>query len=125
VSVTLAEVEAAEEALREAMLAGDVAVLDRLLAEELIYTTHTGHVRDKAWDLDAHRAGLLRLSRLDVSEREIRLAADAAVVTLRAELAGTWDGNAFVGAFRYSRVWRREDGGLKVLAAHWSGAAVA
>jgi ketosteroid isomerase-like protein len=124
-SLTLAEVEAAEAALREAMLRNDVAALDRLLAEELIFTSHTGHIMGKAEDLAAHRDGILRLSRVDVSEREIRLAGDAAVVTLRAEMAGTWDSNAFVGAFRYSRFWRREGAGLRVLAAHCSGAAVA
>lgn len=124
-SLTVAEVEAAEFELREAMLRGHVEALDRLLAEELIFTSHTGHVMGKAEDLAAHRDRLLRLSRVDVSDRQIRLAGDAAVVTLRAEMAGTWDGNAFVGAFRYSRFWRREATGLRVLAAHCSGAAVA
>jgi ketosteroid isomerase-like protein len=124
-NLTLAEVEAAEAALRGAMLAGDVAALEWLLDDALIFTDQTGRVFGKADDLAAHQGGLLRLSRVDVSDREIRLAGEAAVVTLRAELAGTWDSNAFVGAFRYSRVWRRDAAGLRVLAAHCSGAAVA
>ncbi|MBO1075653.1 nuclear transport factor 2 family protein [Roseomonas marmotae] len=123
--ITEAEVEEAEAALREATLTGDVVSLDGLLSEALIFTDQTGRVIGKSEDMEAHRTGLLRLTRVQVSEQEIRLAGNAAVVTLRAELAGTWDSNAFVGAFRYTRVWRREEAGLRVLAAHCSGAAVA
>lgn len=118
-----AEVEAAEAALRAAMLAGDVSALDRLLDDALVFTDQAGRVLGKADDLAAYRAGLLRLSRADVTDRAIRLAGhDAAVVTLRAELAGRWDGNAFAGAFRYTRVWHRAEGGWRLLAAHCSGA---
>ncbi|MFC7553871.1 nuclear transport factor 2 family protein [Pseudoroseomonas wenyumeiae] len=73
-SLTEAEVEAAEAELRDAMLRGHVEALDRLLADELIFTSHTGHVMGKAEDLAAHRDRLLRLSRVDVSDRQIRLA---------------------------------------------------
>jgi ketosteroid isomerase-like protein len=117
-----AGVEAAEAALRAAMLAGDVSALDRLLSDELIFTDQAGRLLGKQDDLSAYRAGLLRLSRADSTERAIRLAGDAAIVTLRAELAGRWDGNAFAGAFRYTRVWRRGAEGWQLLAAHCSGA---
>jgi ketosteroid isomerase-like protein len=45
----------------------------------------------------------------------------AAVVTLRAELAGRWDGTPFTAAFRYTRVWHRTETGWRLLAAHCSG----
>jgi len=116
------EVEAAEAALRAAMLAGDLAALDRLLDDELVFTDQAGRTLGKADDLSAYRSGLLRLSRADILDRAIRMAGDdAAVVTLRAELAGRWDGTPFTAAFRYTRMWRRTDAGWRMLAAHCSG----
>jgi ketosteroid isomerase-like protein len=55
------------------------------------------------------------------TERTLRLAGDTAVVTMHVELAGRWDGNAFAGAFRYTRVWLRQGGAWQLLAAHGSG----
>lgn len=118
----LAEIEAAEDALRAAVLANDIPALERLLANELIFTTQTAEVLDKVSDLEAHRSGRLRLTRLQCSDRAIRFVVEgAAVVTLRAELAGHFEGIAFAGAYRYTRVWRRGEKGWQVLAAHCSG----
>jgi ketosteroid isomerase-like protein len=116
------EVESAEAALRAAMMAGDLTALDRLLDDALVFTDQAGRTLGKADDLSAYRTGLLRLSRADVADRAIRMAGDdAAVVTLRAELAGRWDGTPFTAAFRYTRVWHRTEAGWRLLAAHCSG----
>ena len=116
------EVESAEAALRAAMLAGDLPALDRLLDDALVFTDQAGRTLGKPDDLAAYRSGLLRLSRADIADRAIRMAGDgAAVVTLRAELAGRWDGTPFNAAFRYTRVWHRTDTGWRLLAAHCSG----
>ncbi|EHM02512.1 hypothetical protein HMPREF9946_01038 [Acetobacteraceae bacterium AT-5844] len=116
------EIEASEAALRAAMLTADANALDRLLADDLIFTTQTADILDKASDVEAYRSGRLKLTRADYSDRAIRFAsADTAIVTLRAELVGHFEGTAFVGAYRYTRVWRRGDKGWQVLAAHCSG----
>ena len=117
------EIQLHEERLRQAMLAGDVEALDALMCDDLIFTDHTGRCLTKEDDLAAHRAGLLRIERLDVSDTQIRLLADTAIVTLKADVQGGYDGQGFGGAFAYTRVWTRTDQGWRIAAAHCSAVA--
>ncbi|BBK33908.1 uncharacterized protein DUF4440 [Stella humosa] len=116
-------IEDAERRLRAAMLAGDVAALDGLLMDDLVFVDQGGRVLTKAMDLEAHQSGLLRLSRLELSEVLVRPAADAVLVVVRADLAGSWDDTPFGGGFRYSRLWCRDGGLWRVAAAHCSAIA--
>ena len=54
-----------EAALRRAQLASDVTELDRLLDEVLVFTGPDGDLYSKADDLDAHRTGTVRITRLE------------------------------------------------------------
>lgn len=55
-------IENLEEKLRHAMLTSDVAVLDELIADDLVWTMHTGKVVNKQFDLEAHRSGMFRFT---------------------------------------------------------------
>jgi hypothetical protein len=114
------EVADAEDRLRLAMLSSDIAVLDALLSEGLTFVDQNGRVLSKADDLDAHRSGLLRLSRLDYSTRRIQPTGHCAVVTLRADIEGAYAITPFSGLFAYTRVWGHFNGTWRVLAAHCS-----
>jgi hypothetical protein len=117
--VTEAEILEAEERFRAAMLRSDIEVLDELLAPELIFTNHRGQMLGKEDDLAAHRSGLLRVKELKPSERVVLLLGDAAVVSVRMLLVGTYDGNAANGDFRFTRVWALSPAKtLRVVAAH-------
>jgi len=110
-----------EEKLTTAMLSSDVAGLDALLADDLIFTDHQGRLVSKADDLADHRSGLLQLHRLDVLHRRFGLFEGFAVVAVRTGLAGQYDGVPFSGSFAYTRVWRPwAGGGWQVVAAHCS-----
>lgn len=120
----LKEIDAAiagyEERLRAAMLASDVATLELLLADDLTFINHLGGKMSKTEDLEAHRSGALRLSRVDYSDLSIRPLKDAAVVTLQAHLEGSYQGAKFAGSFAYSRMWQISADGWKVVSAHCS-----
>jgi ketosteroid isomerase-like protein len=109
-----------EDQLRAGMLAGDADALDDLIADDLIFTDHQGHRLGKAQDLDAHRSGALRLDRLDLSDRDIKMLDSAAVVTVRADISGSYEGTPFAGAFAYTRIWSRRAGRWSVAAVHCS-----
>ncbi|MBA2707894.1 MAG: nuclear transport factor 2 family protein [Gemmatimonadaceae bacterium] len=55
---------ASEAALRKAQLGGDVAALEQLVDDALVFTGPDGAVFGKADDLDAHREGWIRITRL-------------------------------------------------------------
>lgn len=99
---------ACEDRLAQAMRAGDAASLDALLAADLVFIDQNGRSQGKAADMAIHRSGLLRLERLEISDRKVRLLGeDAALVTLRARLEGRYQGAHFSGHYAYSRVWLR------------------
>lgn len=55
-------IENLEERLRQAMLNSDVLTLDELIAEDLLFTMHTGLLINKQADLEAYRSGRQKLT---------------------------------------------------------------
>lgn len=111
---------ACEDELREAMMSNDVDALDRLLDDDLAFTSLDGKVVGKETDLEAHRQRRLRLTRLDPSDRHIVRCGPVAVVSVRMDLEGTYDGIPAGGAFRYTRVWCERPRGWRIVAGHLS-----
>lgn len=115
------EILAAEDALSQAMLDSNVAQLDRLLADELIFTNHLGQCLGKQDDLQAHRSGLLHIDRIETQERQVKLLQGDAMVFAKVAIFGTYAGEPANGTFRFTRVWQRKDNhDWQVVAAHSS-----
>lgn len=114
-----AQVLNAEERLRLAMMDSDVAQLTLLLADDLLFTNHLGHLLSKQADLAAHEQRLLTITELHASEQQVRLQGNVAVVSVRMRLTGTYHDAETHGDFRFTRVWAQAvDGSLQVIAAH-------
>jgi ketosteroid isomerase-like protein len=111
---------AREAELREAMLTNDVAALDRLIDDALMFVALDGTVVGKEDDLAAHRARRLRLHSLEPSDRHVQRHGPIAVVTVRMALDGTWDGAPASGVYRYTRVWCERPDGWRIVAGHLS-----
>lgn len=111
-----AEVDTAEEALRSAMLAADVAALDGLIDDDLLFVGPDGSLLSKAADLDVYRSGEQRITTLEIHERDLRVRDALASVAVVARVAGVYRGQAFEGRFRYLRVWHASTSGWKVVA---------
>ncbi len=84
-----------------------------------MFTDHFGHRLNKTQNLDASVCAL-KLERLDVSGRNIAMFDGSAIVTLRADLAGTYADVAFSSAFAYARVWQYLAARWRVVSAHGS-----
>jgi ketosteroid isomerase-like protein len=106
---------AVEDALREAMLAGDVAALDRLIDDDLMFVSHLGAVVGKAEDLEMHRSRRLRITSMTPSDRRIQRLGETTVVTVRMHTTAIVDGTAVEQTFRYTRVWHRRAEGWKIV----------
>lgn len=114
-----AEIVALEAEIRAAQLAADVVALDRLIADELLFTGPDGELGSKAQDLAAHRAGVVRVREHEPEELRIRrVGLDVAIVALRTRLAVEVAGAMVRGTYRYTRVWAREDGTWRVAGGH-------
>lgn len=105
------EIVAMEERLRAAQLAADVAALDALLDEALLFTGPDGALATKAQDLAAHASGAVRFLAHEPEALHIRrVGGDVAVAALRARLTVAVGGELVEGTYRYTRVWAREGG---------------
>ncbi|MFF7397801.1 nuclear transport factor 2 family protein [Achromobacter sp. NPDC008082] len=100
-----ARIQAAEEELRQAMLASDIAALSRLLDPGLLFTNHMGWTFTREDDLEAHRSGLLKIHGLDLSEWNIAVREACAVVSVQARITGSYNGVPANGTFRFMRTW--------------------
>lgn len=106
------ELVALEARLRAAQLAADVAALDALLAEELLFTGPDGQLATKAQDLAAHGSGAVRFVAHEPEELRVRRVGDrVAICALRARLVVEVAGSRIEETARYTRVWAREEGG--------------
>jgi ketosteroid isomerase-like protein len=105
------EIADLEDRLRSAQLSADVAELDRLIADELLFAGPDGQLATKAQDLDAYRSGVVRFREHDPEELRVRrIGNGVAIASLRARLAVDIAGKVTRGTYRYTRVWAREDG---------------
>jgi ketosteroid isomerase-like protein len=111
-----------EACIRAAQLTADVAALDRLLANDVLFTGPDGVVGTKAEDLKAHGSGLVRFrTHLPAELRMRSIGTDVVVTSLLAQLEVEVAGKLIEGDYRYTRVWARESGGYwRVVAGHVS-----
>jgi ketosteroid isomerase-like protein len=111
-----AQIRACETRLYAAMLASDVAELDVLIADDLLFVGPTGELATKAMDLELHRTGGTTFHELVPQELVIRVCREQwAIATAKIFLSGTYLGNGFAGDFRYLRVWGHGENGWQIV----------
>ena len=107
-----------EEDLRKAMLASDVATLDKLLSDDLIFTTHTGQRITKQDDLASHREGIFGFNDITFDDQLISEAENFAIVSVKVVINGVYNGQPANGVFMFTRVWSLGPMGWQVSAGH-------
>jgi ketosteroid isomerase-like protein len=101
------QVEQMEQAWRAAELAGDVEAMGRLLSDDFVGISMSGQVVTKMQLLERMRNRRMTLTRLDLDDVHVKLIEQTAIVTSRAEVEGTNEGEAMHGTYRYTRVYSR------------------
>ena len=106
------EIEQLEEAWRSAMLKGNGAALDTLLADDYTGITAKGAIQTKDQAIGNLKSGALQLTALSISDRKVRVYGATAVVTSLAELTGGKNDPEMTGRYRYTRVYVRNPQGV-------------
>lgn len=110
----------AERRLQAAQLAGNVAELDRLLDDRMIFT-FAGDTSTKRDDLELHRTRAQVVTK--VAEEELTVLTDGrtGVTWFLGTIEATVNGQPFAARMRYTRAWLYDDAhGWRVIAAHAS-----
>lgn len=105
----LESVLAHENLLKDAMLNSDVTALSALLADDLIFTNHLGHIMTKSDDLEAHRSGFVCIDTIDVTEQAVTVFGDTAVVTNRTAITGIFGAVKADSVLRFTRIWHSQE----------------
>lgn len=111
------QIQNLENRLLEAMKTSNVQELDALIADDLIFTSHTGVLFTKQDDLDAHASGNIEIFDIVPSEQKIRIEGNVAIVSVLLEISGSFFGNTEVGFFRFTRIWKDHGANWQIIAA--------
>jgi ketosteroid isomerase-like protein len=100
----------------EALVRGDASALDRIYADEFVYTTPDGEVRDKAQQLAFTKSGDLKLEFGRSDDVRVRAYGNTAVMTGRFTARGSFGGRSIDIRERYTAVWVKRRGRWQLVA---------
>jgi hypothetical protein len=111
----------AERRLQRAQLDSDVAALDALIDERLVFTGPDGRLHSKRDDLAVHREARQVMTKVEEQDLRVIVAGHVGVTCFYGRLEGSLDGEPFAAQLRYTRTWcYRTDRGWQLLAGHAS-----
>lgn len=105
-----------EDQRYKAMCEADVATLDRLLADSLVYTHSYGGADSKASYLDGVRAKRWQYRKIERPIEDIQVHGDCAVITGRVRIELVADGSPKTLHSRFTNVWVRRGGTWQMVA---------
>jgi ketosteroid isomerase-like protein len=111
----------AERRLQAAQLTSDVAALDELLDDRLVFTGPDGKLYGKQDDLRVHRTGTQVIDALHEEELTMLVAGETGITWFLGRLSGSIEGAPFAARMRYTRTWVHDaERGWRIIAAHAS-----
>ena len=105
------QIDQLEDSWRDAILHRNVQAMDSLLAEDYTAITANGTLQSKEQTLENLRDGAVHFTSIELSDRRVRFYGHTALVTSRAEVAGTALDGDISGSYRYTRVYVRDPRG--------------
>jgi len=111
------DVRKAEEAWAAAVKVSDASALDKLLANDLVYTHSTGNVDTRTDYLSKMKAGTQKYTDLQYSGMKVRTwNGDTAVVNSQLRMLGATNGTPFDNTVYVIHVWVKQGGTWKLVA---------
>ena len=110
------EIRALEDRRYQAMIEGDLATLDALLGDGLVYTHSSSVVDGKASYLEALRAKKFVYRKVERPVENIQVHGDTAVVTGEVRLDVLLEGNPRALRSRFLNVWTKGPKGWQMVA---------
>ncbi|HYG30838.1 MAG TPA: nuclear transport factor 2 family protein [Allosphingosinicella sp.] len=111
---------AANAAYDRAIVAGDRAALERILAPDYVYITAEATIRDRAGTIAQLTSGRVRIRSSGSEDVRVRWLGRVAVVTGRFNGEVTAGGRTFPHSERYTSLWTRGDDGWHLRHEHAS-----
>ncbi len=110
------EIKQLEDERNRAILQGDVDALDRMTADDYTFITLRGELRTKDEILKGFKSGSFKYDSRQISDLNVRVYGDAAIVTGRSIQNGRENGKDYSGDYRFTRVYVRQNGHWRTVA---------
>ena len=110
------EIKRMEEERNQAILRGDVATLDRMTSDDYTFITLRGELRTKSEILKGFKSGSFKYESREISDLNVRVYGDTAIVTGRSIQKGMENGKDYSGDYRFTRVYVNQQGRWLTLA---------
>jgi hypothetical protein len=107
----------AERALQQAQRDADVSALDKLLHPRCVGVFLDGSLFGKADDLEGHRSGSMRITKLVEEDLVVEENGPVGVTRTVAWVEALLEGKPASARLRYTRLWSRADGTWRIVAA--------
>lgn len=104
------EIKKLEQQRNEAILKGDTATLDKLTSDDYTNTTAQGKVEKKAEIMDGFKSGKIKFDSRELSDLDVRVYGNTAVVTGEVNQKATNNGVDTSGQSRFTRVYVKQNG---------------
>ncbi len=104
------EIRALETARNEAIVHGDAAALERMTSDDYTFITLRGELRTKAEIVKGFSTGTFKYGSREISDLNIRVYGNTAVVTGRSTQKGTENGKDYSGDYRFTRMYVKQNG---------------
>jgi ketosteroid isomerase-like protein len=94
-----------EHERNEAIIRADAAANDRTTADDYTFITLRGELRTKAEIVQAFESGSFHYDSSAISDMNVRVYGNTAIVTGRSTQSGKENGKDYSGAYRFTRVY--------------------
>ena len=110
VSSAKEEIKSLEDERNRAIVKGDAATLDRMTADDYTFITLRGELRTKSEIVKGFQSGSFKYASRTISDLNIRVYGDTAIVTGRSTQEGAENGKDYSGDYRFTRVYVKQNG---------------
>lgn len=104
------EIKKLEETRNEAVLHGDVSVLDGMTSDDYTFVTLRGEMRTKQEILKGFASGSFHYDSRQIFDLKVRVYGNTAVVTGRSVQNGMENGKDYSGKYWFTRVYVKQNG---------------
>jgi uncharacterized protein (TIGR02246 family) len=104
------QIKALEEGRNRAILSGNAAAMDRMTADDYTFITLRGELRTKSEILKGFQSGSFKYESREISDLNVRVYGDTAVVVGRSIQKGAENGKDYSGDYRFTRVYVKQRG---------------
>lgn len=106
-----------EHSWAEAFVKRDTAFVEKVLADDYVFTGPDGTVNDKKGDINALKEGIVAFDEMKMSALKVQVYGNTAIVTGVAAIKGKVAGQDATGNYRFTDVFVKIDGQYKCVAA--------